>query len=139
MANDTTPYIGNDGNYWLNIDTNKTLAVTDCGVIQNIIADSVVITLPATVVGYNYTVRNGGVPANSAIKGTGSNGTVLVAVSPNASDNIAGFATAAVDNKDVLNTKATSKVGDFVQIVGDGTTAVGWTVVSSRGTWAREA
>lgn len=138
MANQTTTYVGPDGRNWLNIDTNKTLAASDCGVVQNVIADSVVITLPATVVGYHFTVRNGGVPASSALgAGSGSNGTALVAISPNAADQIQGATFTAADNKDALNTKATSKVGDLMSLVGDGVN--GYMVVNYTGVWAREA
>jgi hypothetical protein len=126
-----------DGRMGLDIDTSKTLADTDCGLVQNVIADSIVITLPATVVGYHFTVRNGGVKSTSGPKGTASDGTVLVAISPNASDKIAGNAFTAADNKDALNTKATSHLGDEMQLVGDGVN--GYMVTRVIGTWAREA
>lgn len=137
MANQTTAYQLPDGRMALNIDTNKTLADTDCGVVQNIIADSVVITLPATVVGYSFTVRNAGVPVTSGPSGSGSNGGALVAISPNASDKIAGATFTATDNKDALNTKATSVVGDEMTLVGDGVN--GYMVTNYKGVWAREA
>lgn len=138
MANDTTPYIGNDGRYWENIDTSKTLTAADNGIVQNVIADGLTITLPSTAVGLAFTVRNGGVPASSAIKGTGTNGTALLTVAPAAADQIAGLGFTAADNKAALNTKATSHVGDFITIIGDATTAVGWNVLSSQGIWARQ-
>lgn len=137
MANQTTPYKMADGRMGLDIDTNKTLADTDCGLVQNVIADAVVITLPATVVGYNFTVRNAGVKSTGGPKGTASDGTALVSISPNAADKIAGNAFTATDNKDALNTKATSRVGDEMQLVGDG--ANGYMVTKVIGTWAREA
>lgn len=137
MANMTTPYQMPDGRMGLDIDTSKTLADTDCGLVQNVIADNVVITLPATVVGYNFTVRNGGVKSTGGARGTTSDGTALVAISPNASDKIAGNAFTAADNKDALNTKATSHVGDEMQLVGDGVN--GYMVTRVFGTWAREA
>ena len=137
MANDTTAYRMADGRMGLNIDTNKTLAEGDCGLVQNLVADSVVITLPATVVGYHFICRNGGAPVTSGPTGTGSNGTVLVAVSPNAADKIMGNGFTSADNKDALNTKATSKVGDEIQLVGDGVN--GYMVTRIIGTWAREA
>lgn len=49
MANDTVAYRQSDGRNALNIDTNKTLAISDNGVVQNLVADGVIITLPATV------------------------------------------------------------------------------------------
>lgn len=137
MANQTTAYIANDGRPTLDIDTSKTLAITDSGVVQNIIADSVVVTLPSTVVGYTFIVRNGGVKATGGATGTGSNGTVLVAISPAAIDLIAGNTWTAADNKDALNTKVTSKIGDEMTVLGDGVN--GWFVASQKGIWAREA
>jgi hypothetical protein len=137
MANQTTAYQMPDGRMALDIDTSKTLADTDCGVVQNIVADSVVITLPATVVGYNFTVRNAGVKSTGGAKGTASDGTVLVAISPNSVDKIAGATFTAADNKDALNTKATSHIGDEMSLAGDGVN--GYMVTSYRGIWAREA
>lgn len=119
------------------ISADTTLALTDCGVVQNVIADGKVITLPATSAGATFTIRNGGVPVTSGPAGTGSNKSVLVTISPNASDKIQGNGLSAQDNKDLLNTKATSSVGDEVTLVGDGTD--GWLIQSIIGTWAREA
>lgn len=143
MANDTTNQFGPagklelDGRPYENIDTNKTLTLADCGVIQNVIADGITITLPATAAGSTFTIRNGGVPATSGPTGSGSNGTVLVKVSPNASDKIQGLTFTAADNKAAQNTKATSNVGDYITLVGDGVD--GYNVIQARGIWAREA
>src|ERR1035437_4897039 len=109
MANDTTAKVGltlhgTGGELYENIDTSKTLAVADCGVVQNIVADSQTITLPATVVGYTFTVRNAGAAVTSGPAGTGANGTVAVIVAPNASDLIAGGSWTAADNKALTNT-----------------------------------
>lgn len=141
MANDTsiTRYLP-DGRPYLNIDTAKTLTGADNGVIQNIIADGIVITLPSTAAGFNFTVRNGGVPVTGGPVGTGSNKSVLVAVSPAAADALAGYAFTATVNKDALNTKATSKVGDELTVVASGTTGVtAWSMTGMKGVWAREA
>jgi hypothetical protein len=139
MANDTSVAQGlGSGVNYENIDTAKTLAVGDNGVVQNVIADAITITLPATGAAglYYFTIRNGGVPASSSLgAGTGSDGTVLVTVAPNASDKISGLAFTAQDNKAALNTKATAKVGDFITLVSDGVD--GWSVVAARGIWAR--
>lgn len=139
MANDTTVSVGlGSGQNYENIDTSKTLALADCGAVQNVIADSLTITLPATAAGSVFTIRNGGVPASSSVgAGTGSDGSVLVTVAPNASDKIQGLAFTAADNKAALNTKATARVGDFIRLVGDGID--GWNVVDARGIWARQA
>lgn len=139
MANDTSPSqgLGNGANYE-NIDTNKTLTVNDNGIVQNVIADGLTITLPATGAAglYHFTIRNGGAPKSGAPAGTGDDASVLVKVSPNASDKISGLAFTPADDKDALNTKATAKVGDFITLVSDGVD--GWSVVAARGIWARE-
>jgi len=137
MANQTTVSQYIDGRPSLDIDTNKTLAITDCGVVQNVIADAITITLPSTVVGYSFTIRNGGVKKTSAPRGTGDDGSVLVSVSPAAADMIVGLTVAGVDNKDAQNTKLTAKVGDEITVVGDGVN--GWMVTSVKGIWTKEA
>lgn len=140
MANDTTAQVGlGNGVNYQNIDTSKTLAVGDNGVVQNVIGDNLTITLPATGAAglYHFTIRNGGVPASSSVGfGTGSDASALLTIAPNASDKISGLAFTAADNKAALNTKATAKVGDFITLVSDGVD--GWTVVGARGVWARQ-
>jgi hypothetical protein len=140
MANMTTPYLMADGRMGLDLDTNKTCTAADCGLVQNVIADAITITLPATAAGSSFIVRNGGVPATSAAAGTGSNGTALVSVAVAAGDGFTGGGFTAAINKKALNTKATSKVGDEIQVVGSGAnTAAAWNFASVKGTWAREA
>lgn len=142
MANDVTNQVGmslfgQGGIVYENIDTAKTLALADNGVVQNVIADAITITLPATTAGAVFTIRNGGVPASSSVgSGTGSDASALIKVSPNASDKIQGLNFSASDNKAAQNTKATAKVGDFITLVGDGTD--GWNVAYARGIWVRE-
>lgn len=137
MANSTTLYTLPDGRIAVDVTEAKTLAITDQGVVQVVKTDAILVTLPATVVGYSYTVMNGGVKKTSSAFGTGDDGSVLVAVSPNSSDLIAGMQVTAADDKDFLNTKATAKVGDELRIVGNGTT--GWNVTGVKGIWAKEA
>lgn len=142
MANqaNTAAYRGNDGKMWVNVDSNKTLAAVDQGYTQNVIADGVVVTLPSTAAGLKFRVRNGGVAATGGPVGTGSAGTALIAVSPASADAISGANFTAATNKDALNTKATSKVGDFIELYGSGTAgATAWNVHDFAGTWAREA
>ena len=137
MANSTTLYVGPEGRTTVDVTEAKTLTLADQGIVQNVINDSGVITLPATSAGAVFVIRNGGLPASSGLgAASGASGGVLVAVSPNASDKIQGLAFTATDNKDALNTKATSQVGDQIVLVGDGVD--GWNVQSARGTWARE-
>lgn len=137
MANDTSTSqgLGNGTNYE-NIDTSKTLTLADNGVVQNVIADAITITLPATTAGACFIIRNGGARKSGAPAGTGDDASVLVTVSPNASDKIQGLAFSAADDKDALNTKATARVGDYIKLVGDGTD--GWNVLDARGIWDRQ-
>ena len=58
-------------------------------------------------------------------------------ISPNASDGIL-YVGGLVDDKDLINTQATSKVGDYVKIASLNSTAH-WTVVEAQGVWAKES
>lgn len=137
MANSTTLYRGNDGRTWVDVTEAKTLALADCGIVQNVLTDAITVTLPATTAGAVFVVRNGGVKPTSGPVGAVSDQANLVTVAPNASDQIAGNAFTAADNKAALNTKATARVGDEMTFVGDGTN--GWCVSSVKGVWARAA
>lgn len=140
MASTTTAYKLPDGRQAIDVNVNKTLAAIDQGIVQNIIADAIVVTLPATVVTLNFTVRNGGVPKASGPAGSGADGSVLVAVSPAAADGISGNGFTATVNKDALNTKTTANVGDEITLIGSGTTGVtAWNLRNVSGIWAREA
>lgn len=138
MANSTTLYVGSEGRTQVDVTEAKTLTLADQGIVQNVINDLGVVTLPATSAGAVFIVRNGGLPASSGLgAASGASGGVLAAVSPNASDKIQGLAFTAADNKDALNTKATSQVGDQITLVGDGID--GYNIQSAKGVWAREA
>jgi len=137
MANSTTLFKLPDGRMAVDVTENKTLAVTDNGTVQNVIADSLTITLPATVVGYTYTIRNGGDNATSTPTRSGADESMIVKILPNASDLIAGMELTASDADSINNTKVTAKVGDEIQIVANGTT--GWNIVYVKGTWAQIA
>lgn len=138
MANSTTLYVGADARTQVDVTENKTLALTDQGVVQNVITDGITITLPSTTVSNTFTIRNGGVAASSSVgAGTGSDFSCLVTIAPAAADKIQGMQITAADNKALLNTKATAKVGDFVTLIGDGVD--GYNIDRIRGTWARAA
>lgn len=98
----------------------------DFGYIHTSVLDGIVYTLPSTVVANVYTIMN-----------MAEDGMAAVNISPAAADKIMGIGITSADNKDLINTKATAKRGDFVTLVGDGVD--GWKVVAARGTWAREA
>lgn len=124
----------------VSVTSNKTLTAADQGIVQNVQADGVVITLPSTAAGTTFVIRNGGVPVSNGPAGSGSNASLAVTVSPAAADAIAGNGFTAAVNKDAINTKATSTVGDEITIVGSGTAGVAaWNIQELVGTWAREA
>lgn len=110
------------------ITANKTVAIADCGVTQKATVDGIVFTLPSTAAGLSFRFENGG----------SQNGAVGFSISPAAADKIEGLGSAATDNKDVINTKATAKSDiDFIELTGNGTD--GWIVRDYAGNWAREA
>lgn len=140
MANSTTNYRGQDNRLWVDVTENKTLVAADSGIVQNVITDAITVTLPATVVGHHYIVRNGGAKSTGAAVGTGSNGTVLVATMPTGTDGFTGLGFTAAASKGANNTKATSIVGDEIELHGTGVaTAVAWVITKAIGIWARTA
>jgi hypothetical protein len=117
---------GKDG---VNIETkssNYTVTTADSGKTLLSGTDGVVFTLPAIAIGYSFKFVN-----------TAPDGQNTLTISPNASDGIT-YAGSSTDDKDLINTKATSKQGDFVVISSlDGVAA--WQVTQVRGTFAKEA
>ncbi len=88
------------------------VATTDSGKTFTSKTDGTVFTLPAIAIGNTYTFVN-----------TAEDGSNTLTISPNASDGIT-YAGSSTDDKDLINTKATSKVGDFVTLASlDGTVA----------------
>lgn len=109
------------------ISANKTLDAEDTGKLFWVDTDAVTITLPAVAAGvFGCQIVNGG-----------GYGTVAVTISPNASDSVLGPDITAADDKDLINTKATAKRGDYVVL--DSGDADGYLVTELRGTWARQA
>lgn len=101
--------------------------------------DNAVITLPdisASVAGKRITVQN-----------TGADGAAKVSISPHSSDKIKGgvygdtagalVSFSGTANKDAINTKATSKAGDYLVLVADATDT--WWVIGGKGIWASES
>jgi len=130
-------YRANDGRTYVDVSTNKTLTAADSGIVQNVIADGVTVTVPATINGAFFMIRNGGAAVSGGPAGTGANGTVGVTLTPNASDGITGNGWSSAVGTSRTNTKATSKIGDEIRVSGTGTTgATGWFVENVVGTWA---
>lgn len=88
-----------------------------------------VFTLPAAAAGTKgvwYEFEAGALSA-----GTG------LSISPAAADHIRGNGLTSVDNKDLINTGATDRLGDMVRLYCDGVD--GWVIEQVIGTWAKEA
>lgn len=111
-----------------------TLSADDSGKTFLVATDALTITLPATVAGLEYTFINSGAAGNN-----------IITISPQAADGIAGTITLASSivtrvgtvDTDLVNTKATSTLGNSVKIVGTGTTGTGaYIILSSTGIWA---
>jgi hypothetical protein len=109
------------------VSLDKTLDAEDSGKLFWVDTDAKAITLPAIATGLDGCVIVNG----------GAFGTVAVNVSPQAADMILGPDITGADDKDLINTKATARRGDFV-ILG-GNDADGYSVQALRGTWARQA
>lgn len=109
------------------VSTNKTLDAEDTGKAFFVDTDAVTITLPAIATGLG----------GCKIVNAGAFGTVAVTISPAAADSILGPDITAANNKDLINTKATARRGDYVILdLGD---ADGYVVHDLVGIWAREA
>jgi hypothetical protein len=97
----------------------------DCGTTF-LVNQTCVITLPSIAIGNNFTYVN-----------NGPDGTVQISLSPAAIDGI-GWVGSKTDDKDLINTLATARRGDYVTI-SSGDAVVAWQVVESAGIWAKEA
>lgn len=109
------------------ISANKTLDAEDTGKLFWVDTDAVTVTLPVIATGLDgFAVVNGG-----------AFGAVAVTISPNSADMILGPDITGADDKDLINTKATARRGDFVVLGGND--ADGYAVQEMRGIWARQA
>ena len=118
-----------EGKEGVNIETktsSATLTTGDSGKTFVSATDGVVFTLPAIATGEVYKFVN-----------TAEDGTNTLTISPNANDGIA-YAGTKVDNKDLINTKATSKQGDYVVLASFEETGA-WQVTDVRGIFAKES
>ena len=118
-----------EGKEGVNIETktsNYTVTTGDSGKTFVSATDGVVFTLPAIATGEVYKFVN-----------AAEDGTNTLTISPNASDGI-DYAGSKTDDKDVINTKATSKQGDFIVIASLSSTTH-WSVTSVRGVFAKES
>ena len=109
-------------------DSNYTVVINNGDSGKTLLSNTkdVVFTLPSIAIGNVYTFVN-----------TAADGGNNLTVSPNGSDGIL-YLGGLVDDKDVVNTASTSKVGDYVTIASLNST-VFWTVVDVQGVWAKES
>jgi hypothetical protein len=109
------------------ITGDKTLDAQDTGKIMTSAVDSAIFTLPATVAGLTFMIVN----AQTA------DSTVTVKIQPNTADQIYMPDILTDSDNGIVNTGASSKIGDYVILVGNGTT--GWVISEMAGTWAAES
>lgn len=107
------------------VTTGLTLDAQDSGKVLCITTDALTQTLPAVEGMSNIRFLN-----------CGAFGTVEITVSPNGSDMIEAADIAGEDNHDLINTKATARRGDYLDV--DYSDANGWVVTAKVGTWAKE-
>lgn len=142
MANPafSTRYKGRDGRLWIDVTENKTLAAEDSGLVQNVTAASVTLTVPAVATQGSWTIRDGGVKASGA-----ATGAVASAARPtvdcNASDTIAGLNVEGTeaDGKNLRVAAATASEGDEITITNTNATNGGFVNGAVKGDWEREA
>lgn len=104
------------------VNYDKKLTPDESGVVQQVIVDSVRITLPATKPGLTYTIVNGGYDHM-----------VEIEIKPLSTDKIVGGGLRLFDGDMLVNTKATASQGNYVTLVGDGLN--GWYIADIVGVW----
>jgi hypothetical protein len=102
------------------------VVVTDSAKIFASVLDAIVYTLPSIATGELYSFIN-----------LAEDGDAKVSISPASADGIS-YAGVSVDNKDLINTKATALKGDYATVASfDG--ADHWQVAEVSGLWQAEA
>lgn len=116
------------------LTASKTLDAGDSGKTILIGTDALAFTLPPTVKGFEVTFVNTGVAGNN-----------IISVTPSANDGVSGTITLAATvvvrpgtlANPLVNTKATSKTGDTIKLIGTGVPgAAAYLIVASTGIWA---
>jgi hypothetical protein len=142
MANPaySTRYRLPDGRLAVNVTENKTLAAEDSGIVQNVIAPSVVMAVPATATVGAWTIRDGGVPQTNGPAGAGKQ-PARPTVDPNASDTVAGLNVEGTeaDGKYLQVAESGARIGDELRILNTGATNGGVVLPGTTGDWGREA
>ena len=138
MSNFKTDALGNNAEIEKSlvqtIGASATLSNTDSGTKYLVGTDALVITLPATKKGFEFTIINSGADGNNIITISPAAGDAIIgSIANSAADSVS----AGVDGKDIINTKATANKGDRITLIGDGDS--GWYIVEGVGIWASEA
>ena len=109
-------------------DSNYTVVINNGDSGKTFLSNTkdVVFTLPAIAIGNVYTFVN-----------TAPDGVNNLTVSPDGDDGLL-YLGSLTDDKDVINTQATSKVGDYITVASLNS-VVFWTVVDVQGVWAKES
>jgi hypothetical protein len=133
----STRYRLPDGRFAVDVTENKTLAAVDSGLVQNVIATDVTVSVPATATQGVWTIRDGGVKSANGPKGAITRA-AIPKVDPDNADTLSGFNVTgtAADGKFITNTGG--RVGDEVTIQNNGATNGGH-IIGNRGDWLREA
>lgn len=122
----------------VNVSANKTLTDADLGITQVVTGsntDGVVITLPAAAAGKAVRVINQGKQAGGTV-GSGTGKSAGIIVRPAGTDTMTGNGFTPAAAKGAVNTKATQKAGDLIDLVSGAAT---WYIRETVGVWAREA
>lgn len=138
MSDFVTDALGNNAmrhdNLVVEISADETLTTGASGKVFLVGTDALTITLPATKKGLAYTFVNSGADANNIITiSPDANDAIYGSVANAAADSVSG----GVDDKDIINTKATANKGDRITLIGDGVD--GWYILDGVGIWASEA
>jgi len=122
-------------------DSNYTVVINNGDSGKTLLSNTkdVVFTLPSIAVGnvYTFTLPSIAVGNVYTFVNTGADGQNNLTINPATLDGIL-YLGGLVDNKDLINTLATSKVGDYVTIASLNS-IVFWTVVDVQGVWAKES
>jgi hypothetical protein len=141
MANSISNQVVRERRPQLTLTTTQTLSEANSAREYNIATDALVITLPtisADNIGMELTFRNTGADANNIITLSPASTDAFIGGFPFVTGSTASMNRASgVVNKDFINTKATSKRGDFVVVKA---VAVGeWYIQGGQGVWASQA
>lgn len=126
-----------DGRYARDIDTSFTAAAEDSGLVLNVVANSVTVTLPATATQGVWTIRDGGVPVSSGPSGAVTKASV-VTVDPNASDTLAGLNVEGTEQDGKYYKNTGGNIGDEITVINTGATN-GGLILSTKGDWVIES